>query len=205
MTETSIIPLLTFLGLACWAYGAFMLLMVIMQLTRVDYYNPIAQWIAKITSPVLTPLRKLIPHYQRLDVSALIATIILNACVVTIVIYKFELTAAAANKIAEDISLIYAVEITARLIAGNLLDIFTITLVGHAIMSWFGEKAYHSPTGRLFGTINEPLVGPIRNAIMGKGGIGGLDFSPMIVIIGIFFIRRMIEIDFLYGLQLVSA
>ena len=46
----------------------------ILQATHADFYNPISQGIVRYTDPVLNPLRKVIPTYKNLDLSAFVAT-----------------------------------------------------------------------------------------------------------------------------------
>ncbi|MFB0949786.1 MAG: YggT family protein, partial [Halioglobus sp.] len=38
-----------------------MLLRFLLQLVRADFYNPISQFVAKMTNPLVLPLRKIIP------------------------------------------------------------------------------------------------------------------------------------------------
>ena len=67
-----------------------------------------------------------------------------------------------------------------------LLNLYFIALFARIILSWFPI----SPGGamaQIFSflyRITEPLLGPVRRAIPPIGGIG-LDFSPIIVIIGL--------------------
>ena len=49
----------TFLGLYCIA----MLLRFLLQLVRADFYNPISQFLVKITNPVVIPLRRVVPGF----------------------------------------------------------------------------------------------------------------------------------------------
>ena len=42
-------------------FAFVVMLRFLMQLTRADYYNPLSQFVVKITDPLLKPLRKIIP------------------------------------------------------------------------------------------------------------------------------------------------
>ena len=48
----------TFAGL----YLILLVLRFLMQLSRVDYYNPICQAIVKVTDPPVKPLKKVLPE-----------------------------------------------------------------------------------------------------------------------------------------------
>jgi len=43
----------------------------IMQLFRADYYNPLAQFVVKVTDPVLKPVRRFVPSIKTYDTSSL--------------------------------------------------------------------------------------------------------------------------------------
>jgi pyrroline-5-carboxylate reductase len=63
-------------------FGLYITIVVIrflLQWARADFYNPISQFVVKLTSPVLRPLRKVIPGYGGLDLSALVLAWLLKA------------------------------------------------------------------------------------------------------------------------------
>lgn len=194
-------PFLTLIAFAAWLYGTAILLVLIMQLTKVDFYNPIAQQIARFTLPVLKPFRVVFPRIQRFDTAALVVTLILYTIAVICVVSKI---AATLPNTTDALPLGLIAQNTALLTAATVLDIYTITLVVHAIMSWFGAKAYYSAWGRLLATINEPLVSPIRRLISGLTQNIGIDLSPMVLLLGIFAIQSVLGLSFLAPLQWFS-
>jgi YggT family protein len=52
-------------------YILAVMLRFLLQLFRADFYNPISQFLIKITTPVLRPLRRWIPGFAGIDVAAL--------------------------------------------------------------------------------------------------------------------------------------
>mgnify|MGYP001828881488 CR=1 FL=1 len=48
------------------------LLRFLLQLVRADFYNPISQAIARMTNPLLLPLRRMIPGYGGFDIASLV-------------------------------------------------------------------------------------------------------------------------------------
>ena len=65
----------TVLGL----YTLVILLRLLLQLVRADFYNPISQFIVKISNPPLRPLRKIIPGVFGIDSASIILTLGLKA------------------------------------------------------------------------------------------------------------------------------
>ncbi|HVB89870.1 MAG TPA: YggT family protein [Beijerinckiaceae bacterium] len=85
------------------------------------------------------------------------------------------------------------------------LQLYTWVIIAVAVLSWllaFNVINYHNDLVRsLWGGLNaitEPLLRPIRNVLP---QMGGLDISPVILLLVIFFIERVIEY-YLYPLVL---
>ena len=58
----------TLLGL----YAAIVALRFLLQWVRADFYNPMSQFIVRVTTPVLRPLRRFVPSYAGLDLASLV-------------------------------------------------------------------------------------------------------------------------------------
>ena len=61
----------TFLSL----YLVAMLLRFLLQLVRADFYNPISQFLVKITNPLVLPMRRLIPGFAGMDIASLVLAV----------------------------------------------------------------------------------------------------------------------------------
>ncbi|MBV1928161.1 MAG: YggT family protein, partial [Gammaproteobacteria bacterium] len=59
-------------------YTILVLLRFLLQLVRADFYNPISQFAIKLTSPILNPMRRVIPGWAGVDVSSLILILALQ-------------------------------------------------------------------------------------------------------------------------------
>ena len=66
-------PLIFLVSVAFGFYTLLILLRFILQLLRADFYNPVSQLIISLTTPLLKPLRKLIPGYRGMDMASLAA------------------------------------------------------------------------------------------------------------------------------------
>ena len=146
-------------------YTMVLLLRVWMQWARVDFYNPFSQFIVKITQPVVGPLRRIIPAMGPLDSASLLLTFVL--CVLKAIVLFMVVTF-------QPIIWIAAVLILLKTI-GQL--IFWVLLL-MAIMSWVSQG--RSPVEFVLMQLAEPLLRPIRRLLPSMGGI---DFSPMILVL----------------------
>ena len=59
-------------------YIVAVLLRLILQWVRADFYNPLSQFLVKLTNPLLVPLRRLIPSIGRLDTAAVVLALLLE-------------------------------------------------------------------------------------------------------------------------------
>ena len=60
-------------------YILIVMLRFLLQLTRADFYNPISQFVVKITNPPLTRLRRVIPGFWGIDLAAVVLLIALES------------------------------------------------------------------------------------------------------------------------------
>jgi YggT family protein len=70
----------------------------------------------------------------------------------------------------------------------RLLDIYTLVILAGVILSWTG-LSYDHPLVRLARVLTEPVLRPIRRVLPVMGGI---DFSPMVLLVLIGFLRRFL-------------
>jgi YggT family protein len=81
----------------------------------------------------------------------------------------------------------------------TVLDLYKIIIIAGAVLSWliaFGVVNIRNDFVRsiwnLFVALTEPLLKPIRNFLPNTGGI---DISPIILLLGIMFIQWIIQDD----------
>lgn len=156
-------------------YLATFLLRFIMQWVRADYYNPAAQFILKVTSPLVIPARRILPSIRGLDFPTLVVLALLE-CVVTWLLIAIATGGAVGLGGALTIGA-FLTFVVLRLI--NLtLTVYTIVILVYALLS-FVNRGYN-PIETWLGQIAEPLLKPVRRVVP---PIGGLDLSPLIVIL----------------------
>jgi YggT family protein len=145
------------------------LLRFIMQWVRASYYNPLAQFVLKVTSPLVVPARRVLPSLGGLDTPTL-AVLILLEIVVTFVLLRL-----AGISLPVPVLLLYSF---LRLIA-LALWFYTVALFIYVLLSWFGDRGMN-PMAALLGELIEPLLRPARRLLP---PIGGLDLSALVVIL----------------------
>jgi YggT family protein len=66
-----------------------------------------------------------------------------------------------------------------------ILDAYSLVILAAVILSWI-QLAPDNPILKVVNALTEPLLGPLRRALP---DMGGLDISPMIVLLGLRLIR----------------
>jgi YggT family protein len=145
------------------------LLRFIMQWVRAGYYNPLSQFVVKVTNPLVVPARRVLPSIAGLDAPTLVVLLLLEVAV------TFALLRVAGFSVSIPVLLLYSL---LRLIALTLW-FYTGALIVYVILSWFGNRGIN-PIAELLGDLVEPILRPARRLLP---PIGGLDLSPLIVIL----------------------
>ena len=137
---------------------------------RVDSLNPLSSLIIKITNPLLKPLRRTIPGYLGIDWSSVLALFLVQAIEITLI-------ALIVNGAIPPLSGL--IILTIGYLLRMILYIFLFIILIQVIISWINPNAY-SPITTIMHQISEPILKPVRQLIPPAGG---LDFSPLIVLV----------------------
>ncbi len=150
----------------------------LLQACKVDFYNPISQGIVKATDIFLRPLRRVIPGYKNLDLTAFFAAV---------AVYVIMLAALAAiNGQQLGVALMLG-ESVLRVLLLNLFIIKWSILIA-IIASWIAPGNYH-PALALLSQLTEPVLAPARRLLP---PLGGLDLSPILVFLLLGVIERVL-------------
>lgn len=142
----------------------------LLQLVHADFYNPVSQFLVKITNPPLRPLRRIIPGFGGTDWASLVFMLLLKAVEITL------LALIATGHVPTVHGLLV---LSLAQILNLIIYIFIITILIQVILSWVNPGAYN-PATVLLHYLTEPLLRPARRLIP---PIGGLDLSPIAVFI----------------------
>lgn len=69
------------------------------------------------------------------------------------------------------------------------LQIYSFILVARALMTWIPNLDYSNPIVRFLINITEPVLRPVRQMLPANSG---MDFSPLIVLVGLMLIRMVL-------------
>ncbi len=159
-------------------YMLLVLLRFLFQLTRVDFRNPIVTPIVTLTHVPLSWLRRFVPGLYGIDLSAIVLFLLLGLA------EQVLLGVIVGEMVSPLGALVWAV--------AKFLDmsfwIFIIAIIIHAVMSWFSQQRAN-PLSILTGQLVWPLMRPVQNLLPAMGGI---DFSPIIVLIALNFLQRLL-------------
>jgi len=166
LSEISGYLIQTFLSL----YLLAMLLRFLLQVVKADFYNPISQFLVKVTNPLVIPLRKVIPGFGGLDIASLLLALVLQGGGIVAILLLNGL--GFPNPL---LLLLWS----ALGVVGLLVNIYFFALLAMIILSWIAPGS-RNPAVFLLHQITEPVMAPVRKLLP---PMGGLDFSPILVFI----------------------
>lgn len=157
--------------------GSFYLLIVllrfVLQLVRADFYNPLSQFIVRATSPLLMPLRRIIPGFGGIDLASLVLAILVQLVLMMVTL--------ALMGVGFGGNLLQLLVWSLISVTSLFLKIFFFALIVSVILSWVAPGS-HNPAAQLVHQICEPLLAPIRRFLP---NLGGLDISPIFAFIAL--------------------
>ena len=166
-------------------YVMVLLLRIWMQWSRCDFYNPLAQFVVKITQPVVKPLRRIIPAIGPIDTASL-----LLAFVRTTLTYPIWLLIQVGALSVDPMNLLVGLLALVKS-AGYL--VFWVIII-RSLMSWISQG--RGAVDYVLIQLTEPLMAPVRRIIPAMGGI---DFSAMVVIL-VLYLLNYLGMDLFPGL-----
>lgn len=162
-------------------YIIVLLLRVLLQFTHADFRNPVSQFVYQVTNPPLRPISAVIPRWRHLDIPAVLLALLLCAINIQIGGWFYPQL---------NTGMPLAVGLPLLKLLVMLFDLYTFSIIIQAILSWVAP-GMHSPATAVLWSINEPILRPVRERIP---LIGGLDLSPIVVIIALQVFSRLIPL-----------
>lgn len=149
-------------------YMLLVWLRFLLQMAGADFYNPMSQFVVRATSPVLHPLRRLVPSVFGLDTAALVLIFLLKLLQLSAVAY---LTAQAVTPVQLAVTSVFMLLLAAA-------DFFFWIILGMVILSWVAMASNGvSPALMPLLQISELILAPCRRLLP---DMGGFDLSPII-------------------------
>lgn len=146
-------------------YILTIVLRFLLQWTHADFYNPISQFLVKVTHPPLKLLRRFVPSVGKIDTSSIVLALSLQMLAdFSILLLKGVMVSPTALIILSFSQLI-----------SLLINVFVFAVFGRAILSWF-DPSNTSPASTILYSLTEPLLTICRKVIP---DLGGIDLSPL--------------------------
>ncbi|AFL75204.1 YggT family protein [Thiocystis violascens] len=158
-------------------YTAVVAIRFLLQWARADFYNPISQFVVKVTTPVLRPLRQIIPGYGGMDLAALVLVWLLTTIELGILALLLGLDRPF-------MAFGWAVPSVVEL----FINLFLFAILIRVILSWVSPDPYN-PAVALLTRLTDPVMRPAQRLIK---PIGGIDLSPMLVLIGLTLLNMLL-------------
>lgn len=150
-------------------YIGAVLLRFLLAWARANFYNPLSQFLVKVTNPVLVPLRRMIPAVGKVDTAAIVLALGLTIVKVLLLVVIAGVSAGFLTIVLSAISDLLRAAIW----------IYIFALIVQAVMSWTGNL-YGNPLADLLSSLTEPLLRPIRQLLP---NVGMVDLSPMVAVL----------------------
>ncbi|MGD0959546.1 MAG: YggT family protein [Methylomonas sp.] len=150
-------------------YILAVLLRFLLQSIRADFYNPVSQFLVKITHPPLRVLRRFVPAFGRIDSSSLLLALLLqmlaNFLILIIKGLSIGFVALTLLSFADLLKII--------------TDIYIYAIFVAALLSWFAPGNYSALSSLLY-SLTKPVLNICRRVLP---DIGGVDLSPLVALV----------------------
>ncbi len=159
-------------------YILVLLLRFWLPLLRADFRNPLAQGIFKLTSPLVIPVRRIIPAVGRLDTATILVTVAFQCLAILLILF-------IQGESAEVATIFLVAVIKLAMLSVN---IFAYAILIRVILSWISPGQYN-PATAIIGTLTDPVLRPFQRLIP---PLGGIDLTPMLAMISLFALNILI-------------
>lgn len=146
-------------------------LRILLQFIRANFYNPICQTVFKITNPLLMPMQKMLPVWRGLNLAGLLLALVIA------MLWAFALGAVLGRSLGPAGIALLGV---AKLLGFVLSMLFWIA-IARILLSWFSPDM-RNPAVPLLYAIADLVLRPFARVIP---PIGGIDISPVFALLAL--------------------
>ena len=164
-------------------YGMAVLLRILFQFIKADYFNPLSQTIAKLTNYPCRQINRLAPRKLPIDISAIILFLIVE--IVKLLMIEWI-----------SVGMVTVLGILTATISDSiyqLLNLYFYIIFIVSLASWIAPERPH-PSLILLKKLADPVLDLVRRIIP---PFHNIDFSPLIVLILIKLIELIVLMPFL--------
>ena len=188
-------PLMLIISTLFDLYILLVLLRFLFQMLRADFYNPVSQFIVKLTTPPLKILRRVIPSVGGQDAASIVLCLLLIYAKF-LLMRALSIPAVHIGGVMAPLSVSYGgllVFSVADLVA-LILTVFLVAIIIKVILSWVNPGHYNPVIG-LVDRLAQPVLRPVRKIVP---PIGGLDLSPLLATLLVLVAKMLIVPPIIY-------
>ena len=152
-------------------YILVVMLRFLLQWVRADFYNPLVQFLVKLSDPPLRPLRRFVPGLMGLDMAAVVLMLALQMLELLLILSLSD----------HNTNLFGLLVLALAELLGLLVTVFFWAVIIRVIMSWVNQNPHH-PLLVVLHQLTEPIMRPAANLVP---VISGFDLSPILVLIAL--------------------
>ncbi len=171
-------PLLFLVHTVFGLYILAVLLRFLLQCARADFYNPLSQFLVKVTNPALQPLRRIIPGLRGVDMAAVVLLVLLELVLQGFTLWLSGTPVGLGRVLMRGVADLLAL----------VFNVYIFSILIQALFSWINTGAYNPAQGLLY-ALNEPILKPLRRHI---APLGGIDLTPLIAIVGLQVLKMLV-------------
>ena len=168
-------------------YIVAVMLRFLLQAARADFYNPVCQMIIKVTSPLLNPLRRVIPGWRRLDIATLVLALLLGSAATYLLVLLTGNTLPVGRVVSWAVVGLIALT----------MDIYFYAMLVLVIASFVAPASGH-PVLLVVYQLLQPFYRLAHRIIP---PMGGLDFTPLLLMLVIQVLEILVLGPLARGLQ----
>ena len=189
-------PLVLIINTLFDLYILLVLLRFLLQALRADFYNPVSQFIVRLTTPPLRLLRRFIPSVSGQDSASIVFCL-------SLIFAKFmlmRLISIPAVSIGGVMAPIGSVSLAGLLIftiadfIALFLTVFLVAIIIRVVLSWVSPGSYNPMIG-LVQKISDPVLKPMRKILP---SLGGMDLSPIFATLALLVAKMLIVPPIVY-------
>lgn len=183
-------PLMLIINTLFDLYILLVLLRFLLQLLRADFYNPVSQFIVKLTSAPLRFLRRFIPSISGQDSASIVFCLIL----IYLKLLLMRALDIPAVQIANAVAPLGGISYPGLLIisiadlVALTMTVFLVAVIIKVVISWISP----GQTNPVIGLVNKlaaPVLRPFQKIIP---SLGGLDLSPLFATLALMVAKMLI-------------
>jgi YggT family protein len=159
-------------------YVTAILLRLLLQWVRADFYNSLSQFLIKVTNPVLVPARRIIPSIGKLDTASVVIMLLLE------LIQLVAISLLSKTEFGFQFLLLFALK---KLLI-TLLITYLVLIIARVLVSWIAAQSRH-PLIPLIYQLTEPVLKPFSKLLP---PLGGVDLSPLFALIALRFLLLLL-------------